>query len=52
LKGYINFQYHEALQAYNRKLKPNLGAKLFFGAVDVQKKGTNIATTLNCSDFK
>ncbi|KAH1259618.1 Conserved oligomeric Golgi complex subunit 4 [Glycine max] len=41
-------EYHEALQHKTRE--PNLGAKLFFGGVGVQKTGTEIATALNNMD--
>ncbi|KAL9314903.1 hypothetical protein ACSQ67_020355 [Phaseolus vulgaris] len=41
-------EYHEALQQKIRE--PNLGAKLFFGGVGVQKTGTEIATALNNMD--
>ncbi|XP_057423899.1 conserved oligomeric Golgi complex subunit 4 [Lotus japonicus] len=41
-------EYQEALQQKIRE--PNLGAKLFFGGVGVQKTGTEIATALNNMD--
>ncbi|BAT80363.1 hypothetical protein LR48_Vigan635s005500 [Vigna angularis] len=41
-------EYNEALQQKIRE--PNLGAKLFFGGVGVQKTGTEIATALNNMD--
>ncbi|XP_014499059.1 conserved oligomeric Golgi complex subunit 4-like [Vigna radiata var. radiata] len=41
-------EYHEALQQKIRET--NLGAKLFFGGVGVQKTGTEIATALNNMD--
>ncbi|KAE9598059.1 hypothetical protein Lal_00003977 [Lupinus albus] len=41
-------EYQEALQKNIRV--PNLGAKLFFGGVGVQKTGTKIATALNNMD--
>ncbi|CAL0302196.1 unnamed protein product [Lupinus luteus] len=41
-------EYQEALQQKIRE--PNLGAKLFFGGVGVQKTGTEIATALNNID--
>ncbi|KAJ1414763.1 Conserved oligomeric Golgi complex, subunit 4 [Sesbania bispinosa] len=44
----LNNEYHEALQQKIRE--PNLGAKLFFGGVGVQKTGTDIATALNNMD--
>ncbi|KAK7354864.1 hypothetical protein VNO80_20415 [Phaseolus coccineus] len=44
----LSNEYHEALQQKIRE--PNLGAKLFFGGVGVQKTGTEIATALNNMD--
>ncbi|XP_061338849.1 conserved oligomeric Golgi complex subunit 4 [Gastrolobium bilobum] len=44
----LSNEYHEALQQKMRE--PNLGAKLFFGGVGVQKTGTEIATALNNVD--
>ncbi|XP_057718932.1 conserved oligomeric Golgi complex subunit 4 [Arachis stenosperma] len=44
----LSNEYQEALQQKTRE--PNLGAKLFFGGVGVQKTGTEIATSLNNMD--